>query len=117
MPPLTASAVPFSTRILSAQSSADIIQLRQLLTLSLHEMQQATGSTGDVIVSNLRHYEALSQAQASIQRVIAALRTDLSGDFISQDLRECIHHLSDIVGEVTPESVLHTLFQHFCIGK
>lgn len=116
-PTLTASSVPFSTRILSAQSSADIIQLRQLLTLSLHEMQQATGSTGDVIVSNLRHYEALSQAQASIQRVIAALRTDLSGDFISQDLRECIHHLSDIVGEVTPESVLHTLFQHFCIGK
>ena len=116
-PTLTASAVPFSTRILSAQSSADIIQLRQLLTLSLHKMQQATGSTGDVIVSNLRHYEALSQAQASIQRVIAALRTDLSGDFISQDLRECIHHLSDIVGEVTPESVLHTLFQHFCIGK
>ncbi len=116
-PTLTASAVPFSTRILSAQSSADIIQLRQLLTLSLHEMQQATGSAGDVIVSNLRHYEALSQAQASIQRVIAALRTDLSGDFISQDLRECIHHLSDIVGEVTPESVLHTLFQHFCIGK
>ena len=116
-PTLTASYVPFSTRILSAQSSADIIQLRQLLTLSLHEMQQATGSAGDVIVSNLRHYEALSQAQASIQRVIAALRTDLSGDFISQDLRECIHHLSDIVGEVTPESVLHTLFQHFCIGK
>ncbi|MGM9687914.1 MAG: tRNA uridine-5-carboxymethylaminomethyl(34) synthesis GTPase MnmE [Alloprevotella sp.] len=116
-PTLTACDVPFSTRILSAQSSADIVQLRQLLTLRLHELQQAAGSAGDVIVSNLRHYEALSQAQASIQRVIDALHTDLSGDFISQDLRECIHHLSDIVGEVTPESVLHTLFQHFCIGK
>lgn len=116
-PTLAACAVPFSTITLSVQSSADIARLRELLTLRLHEWQQAGGSAGDVIVSNLRHYEALSQAQSSIQRVIAALRTDLSGDFISQDLRECIHHLSDIVGEVTPESVLHTLFQHFCIGK
>ena len=116
-PTLAACAVPFCTITLSVQSSADIARLRELLTLRLHEWQQAGGSAGDVIVSNLRHYEALSQAQSSIQRVIAALRTDLSGDFISQDLRECIHHLSDIVGEVTPESVLHTLFQHFCIGK
>ena len=41
----------------------------------------------------------------------------LSGDFISQDLRECIFHLSDIVGEVTTDEVLGNIFKHFCIGK
>ena len=71
----------------------------------------------DIIVTNLRHYEALTHALDSIRRVQAGLSANLSGDFISQDLRECLFHLSDIVGEVTTDEVLGNIFKRFCIGK
>lgn len=56
-------------------------------------------------------------ALEAIHRVQEGLNSSLSGDFISQDLRECIFHLSDIVGEVTTDQVLGNIFRHFCIGK
>ena len=74
-------------------------------------------SQSDVIVTNARHYEALTHALEAIRRVQDGLAMSLSGDFVSQDLRECIHHLSDIVGEVSTDSVLQNIFKHFCIGK
>ena len=74
-------------------------------------------SQSDVIVTNARHYEALTHALDAIRRVQDGLVMNLSGDFVSQDLRECIHHLSDIVGEVSSDSVLQNIFKHFCIGK
>ena len=74
-------------------------------------------SQSDVIVTNARHYEALTHALDAIHRVQDGLAMNLSGDFVSQDLRECIHHLSDIVGEVSTDSVLQNIFKHFCIGK
>lgn len=74
-------------------------------------------SQEDVIVTNVRHYEALSRALDSIRRVREGLQNNLPGDLISQDLRECIFHLSDIVGEVTNDEVLGNIFEHFCIGK
>lgn len=101
---------------LSAQSGSGLEQLRQLLAASLSTLQAENNSTG-TIVSNLRHYEALSAALAATDRVIEGLHQGLSGDFVSQDLRECIYHLSDIVGEVTTDQVLGNIFKHFCVGK
>lgn len=75
-------------------------------------------SQNDVIVTNVRHYEALTKALESIQRVQTGLQANISGDFISQDLRECIFHLGDIVGgEVTNDEVLGNIFKSFCVGK
>ena len=62
------------------------------------------------------HLPAISSSDI-IVRVQEGLSTGLSGDLISQDLRECIFHLSDIVGEVTTDEVLGNIFKHFCIGK
>lgn len=101
---------------LSAQSGSGLDQLKQLLAASLSTLQAENNSTG-TIVSNLRHYEALSAALSATDRVIEGLHQGLSGDFVSQDLRECIYHLSDIVGEVTTDQVLGNIFKHFCIGK
>lgn len=100
---------------LCAQSEQAARTLTPILASLLAELKAASPS--DTIVSNLRHYEALTCAQSAIDRVIAGLSSALSGDFISQDLRECIHHLSDIVGEVTTDDVLGNIFRHFCIGK
>ena len=75
-------------------------------------------SQADVIVTNLRHYEALVRALDSIHRVQDGLQMQLSGDFVSQDLRECLAHLAEIVGDsFDVETVLGNIFKHFCIGK
>lgn len=76
-----------------------------------------SAGTTDVIVTNSRHYEALRAASESIARVIAGLKTNLSGDFIAQDLRETIHHLGTITGTITTPEILQTIFSKFCIGK
>lgn len=111
-----ATAAKATLLTISAQQAADIEALRTQLSCTLLAMKAEASSTG-TIVSNLRHYEALSAALTAIDRVTAGLESGLSGDFISQDLRECIHHLSDIVGEVTTDAVLGNIFKHFCIGK
>ena len=75
-------------------------------------------SENDVIVTNIRHFDALRLAAADIQRVIDGLEAGISGDLLSEDLRSCIHHLADIVGgEITPNETLSTIFERFCVGK
>ena len=75
-------------------------------------------SQQDVVVSNIRHYEALSRALEAIHRVQDGLAMQLSGDLVSQDLRECLFHLAEIVGgEITNDEVLGNIFKHFCVGK
>lgn len=75
---------------------------------------------GDTVVTNLRHYEALSLALQDIQRVSQAFRAPIPvpGDLIAQDLRQCLFHLAEITGgQITSDEVLGTIFKHFCIGK
>lgn len=71
----------------------------------------------DILVSNIRHYEALSQAYEAINRVIDGLKSGISGDFLAQDIRECLHFLGEITGEVSTDEVLGYIFKNFCIGK
>ena len=91
------------TITISAKQGTHLDELRRMLVEAAH---LPAISQGDAIVTNVRHYEALTHALESIQRVHVGLDTNLSGDFLSQDIRECIHHLSDIVGEVTTDQVL-----------
>ena len=100
---------------LSAKNRTGLDELETLLieTAAYPEISQ-----NDVIVTNVRHYEALIRALDSIHRVQDGLLMNLSGDFVSQDLRECLSHLSEIVGGAFDvEDVLGNIFKHFCIGK
>ncbi len=99
---------------ISAKKREHIDELQDLLIQTAHIPSL---SQNDIIVTNIRHYEALTHALESIHRVQEGLSANLSGDFVSQDLRECIYHLSDIVGEVTTDQVLGNIFERFCIGK
>lgn len=74
-------------------------------------------SATDVIVTNARHYRSLVDAETAISRAIDGLNAGLSGDFIAQDLRETLHHLSTITGTITTTDILSTIFSKFCIGK
>jgi len=72
---------------------------------------------GDVVVSNVRHFEALQNAHTSICRVIDGLDSGISGDFLSQDIRECMHFLGEITGQISNDEILGNIFGKFCIGK
>lgn len=74
-------------------------------------------STGDVVVTNVRHYEALVRALENIREVKQGLAGGISGDLVSEPLRAAIRNLSEIVGEVTSDEVLGNIFANFCIGK
>ena len=99
---------------ISARTGANLDTLVRELTstVNLHALDAS-----DVIVSNVRHYEALKHALGSIQRVSAGLESNLSGEFVSQDIRECLHYLGEITGEITTDEVLGNIFSRFCIGK
>lgn len=72
----------------------------------------------DIIVNNVRHYEALRHSLESIERIIEGLNNNIPSDFIAQDARETIHYLSEITGgEITTPEVLSNIFSKFCIGK
>lgn len=74
-------------------------------------------TASDLVVTNLRHYEALLKVKEALQRAIEGIRHNLSGDFIAQDIREAIHYLGTITGAITTDTLLHTIFSRFCIGK
>lgn len=99
---------------ISAKNRTNMDKLQDMLVAAAN---LPSISNNDVIVTNIRHYEALNHALESIRRVIDGLSMQLSGDLVSQDLRECIYYLSDIVGEVTTDEVLGNIFKNFCIGK
>ncbi len=69
------------------------------------------------IISNMRHYEALQRALSAIERVQAGLAAEVSGEFLSMDLQDCLQHLGEITGRITSQEVLNNIFSRFCIGK
>ncbi|MFA5045813.1 MAG: tRNA uridine-5-carboxymethylaminomethyl(34) synthesis GTPase MnmE [Paludibacter sp.] len=71
----------------------------------------------DIVVNNVRHFEALQHAHSAICRVIDGIESGISGDFLSQDIRDCMHHLGEITGQISNDEVLGNIFGKFCIGK
>lgn len=89
------------------------------LTEALAEIgRRITGDTDETLVTNIRHYEALSRAATALGRVRDGLKVaTLPPDLIAQDLRESLYHLGEIVGEISTDEVLGNIFRKFCIGK
>ncbi|MDD4490659.1 MAG: tRNA uridine-5-carboxymethylaminomethyl(34) synthesis GTPase MnmE [Paludibacter sp.] len=99
---------------ISAKNKINIQQLEEAL---VRASQIPEINPGDVVVSNIRHYEALRQALLAIQRVIENMENGLSGDFLSQDIRECMFYLGEITGQISNDEILGNIFGKFCIGK
>ena len=104
----------FPTLLISARENHNINELTQFLVESV---QLKDYSEDDVIITNLRHYESLIKANEAIVRVIQGLKDEISGDFLSQDIRECLYYLGEITGEISTDEVLGNIFKNFCIGK
>ncbi len=99
---------------ISAKRRTNIDLLQKLLvdTVQLNKID-----TDTVIVNNVRHYEALVNARQAIVRVVEGLDTQISGDLLSQDIRECMHYLGEITGQISTDEILGNIFSKFCIGK
>ena len=106
--------IPYPTLLISAKEKQHISELKDEL-LSLSQLSQ--WDENEFTVTNLRHYEALTAALKCMERTEHGLLNNIPSDLVSQDLRECLYHLSDIVGEVTSTDILHSIFSHFCVGK
>ncbi len=99
---------------ISAKSGQNIGELRTHL-LKVAQIPQI--GENDVVVTNLRHYEALTRALAAIRRVEKGLDLQISSDFLSQDIRECMFYLGEITGQISTDEILGNIFSKFCIGK
>jgi tRNA modification GTPase len=91
--------------------------LEELIEMMIQSVNIDAVNQEDVIVTNARHFEILKNAHEAILRVLTGLNTGITGDFLAQDIRECLHYLAEITGEVGTEEVLGHIFKHFCIGK
>lgn len=111
---LVPSFVAADNSIGISAKSGDIDSLRQLLITYAEEQCNVRNA---VTISNTRHYEALVRAQSAIQRVKEGLAMQLSGEFLSMDLQDCLSALGEITGQITSQEVLNNIFSKFCIGK
>ena len=101
-------------RISISAKKGDIAQLKDELVRFAEEQSNLRNA---VTISNTRHYEALLKAQAAIQRVADGLAMQISGEFLSMDMQDCLAALGEITGQITSQEVLNNIFSKFCIGK
>ena len=94
--------------------SGNVEVLKQQLSTFAREQYDTQNA---VTISNTRHYEALVRAQEAIKRVQEGLQMQISGEFLSIDLQECLSALGEITGQITSQEVLNNIFGKFCIGK
>lgn len=73
--------------------------------------------TGNTIVTNMRHYQALVSTSESLEAVLTGIDSLVTNDFLAMDIRQSLHHLGEITGEITTDDLLDNIFSKFCIGK
>jgi len=78
---------------------------------------KSTVNVRETIVTNVRHADALRHTLVAIERTLSGLNNNIPGDLLAQDIREALHHLGEITGEVTNDELLGNIFGKFCIGK
>ena len=101
-------------RIYLSAKSGNVEVLKQQLINFAREQYDTRNA---VTISNTRHYEALVRAQEAIQHVQDGLQMQISGEFLSMDLQDCLSALGEITGQITSQEVLNNIFSKFCIGK
>ena len=99
---------------ISAKNKTGIEELKSeiLRKVNLHSI-----NTDDVLVSNIRHLEALQKTQESLMRVLQNIDQPITSDFLASDIKQALYYLGEITGQVTTDDLLETIFSKFCIGK
>ena len=99
---------------ISAKNKTGIedLKLHILRKVNLHSI-----NTDDVLVSNIRHLEALQKTEESLNRVLINIDNPITSDFLASDIKQALYYLGEITGQVTTDDLLETIFSKFCIGK
>ena len=87
------------------------------IEIRLFDFVQSGALNNDVVVTNARHYEALTKANESLAKVLEGLDLNITGDFLAMDIRQALHQLGLITGDITTDDLLDNIFSKFCIGK
>jgi tRNA modification GTPase len=98
---------------ISAKQGTGLAKLEEQLLSAINN--KSTGS--DVTITNVRHFEALEHASLALKRVGEGIKTKLPSDLLAQDIREIMHYLGEINGEISNDEILGNIFKNFCIGK
>jgi len=102
----------------SIQISASEGENIEVLTQKIIEITNSKQSQEQqVVVTNVRHYEALTKANEAIVQVTSALNMGIPGDLVAIDIRQALHFLGEITGEISTDELLGNIFSKFCIGK
>ena len=111
-------AVPIiwdTTVELSAKEGSGLNDLRKAIDQLI--WKKGPPSKEEVVISSLRHYEALTEAIQACETVIQGLRQGVSAEFVAFDMRTCLHRLGSIIGTNVAEDILSSIFSQFCLGK
>jgi tRNA modification GTPase len=90
----------------------DLLKQEILRKINLHSI-----NTDDVLISNIRHLEALQKTEDSLNRVLVNIDNPITSDFLASDIKQALYYLGEITGQVTTDDLLETIFSKFCIGK
>jgi tRNA modification GTPase len=96
----------------AAHTNVGVLKEKLLAKVQVREVK-----TGDVMVTNLRHYQNLLQTYESLGRVLDGMSQGITGDFLAMDIRQSLHYLGEITGAITTDDLLDNIFSKFCIGK
>ncbi|MDD4142550.1 MAG: tRNA uridine-5-carboxymethylaminomethyl(34) synthesis GTPase MnmE [Bacteroidales bacterium] len=110
---ITANGLPIDTVIISAKQKLNINQINE----TLYQYVESKGVTGVPTVTGVRHYEALIRALESIASAKKAFADNVPADLLAIDIRQTAFNLGSIVGDISTEDVLSSIFSKFCIGK
>ena len=91
--------------------------LQELKSRILASFHVRTVKAGDVLVTNIRHYQNLSRTNDALDRVLLGLDINQTGDLLAMDIRQALHYLGEITGAITTDDLLENIFSKFCIGK
>ena len=83
----------------------------------LDEVNIDSFTTGDTVVTNIRHQQELLNTQNDLNRVLEGIDNGISNDLLAMDIRQALHHLGEITGTITTDDLLDNIFSKFCIGK
>jgi len=105
--------VEHETIFISAKRKENIHMIAESLLKTVKDQQISEGA----IVSNIRHLEALKKTNEAIENIYEGLETGIPPDLLTIDIRQALHHLGEITGEITTDEILETIFGRFCVGK
>lgn len=98
-------------------SARENIGVEELKTALLAKVNLHSINTSETLVTNIRHLEALKQTEIALANVLNNIDNPVTSDFLAMDIKQALHYLGEITGEVTTDDLLENIFTKFCIGK